>query len=64
MGYDDNPEAEFANPPLTTLRQPMEAVGAAAARLLIKMVEEPEAAVEQVLFETELVWRASVAPCQ
>ena len=64
VGYDDIPEAEFANPPLTTLRQPMEAVGAAAARLLIKMVEDPEAAAEQILFETELVWRASVAPCQ
>jgi DNA-binding LacI/PurR family transcriptional regulator len=63
IGYDDIPEAEFANPPLTTIRQPMEAVGAAAARLLIKMVEEPESSIEQVLFETELVWRASVAPC-
>jgi LacI family transcriptional regulator len=64
VGYDDIPEAEFANPPLTTIRQPMEAVGAAAARLLIKMVEDSESSVEQVLFDTELVWRASVAPCQ
>jgi LacI family transcriptional regulator len=64
VGYDDFPEAQFSNPPLTTIRQPMEAVGAAAARLLIKMVEDPDATAEQVLFETELVWRGSVAPCR
>jgi LacI family transcriptional regulator len=64
VGYDDIPEAEFANPSLTTVRQPMVAVGAAAARLLIKMVEDPELTPEQVLFETELVWRSSVVSLQ
>jgi LacI family transcriptional regulator len=64
VGYDDIPEAEFANPPLTTIHQPMVDVGAAAARLLIKMVEDPGAAPEQILFETELVWRSSVIPCK
>jgi LacI family transcriptional regulator len=59
VGYDDIPEAEFSNPPLTTIRQPMQEVGKAAARLLIKMIEDPESTPEQILFDTELVIRSS-----
>jgi DNA-binding LacI/PurR family transcriptional regulator len=35
VGFDDIEVAAFANPPLTTVRQPMEAVGALAASLVI-----------------------------
>jgi len=62
IGYDDIPEAEFANPPLTTIRQNMVEIGAAAARLLIHLVENPGAAAEQVLLGTQLVLRQSVHP--
>jgi LacI family transcriptional regulator, galactose operon repressor len=61
VGYDDIPEAEFADPPLTTIRQPMRAVGQAAAQLLIKLIEDPSAAPQQLLFNTELVSRSSCA---
>jgi DNA-binding LacI/PurR family transcriptional regulator len=61
VGYDDIPEAEFADPPLTTMRQPMRAVGQAAAHLLITLIEDPNAAPQQLLFNTELVSRSSCA---
>jgi LacI family transcriptional regulator len=59
VGYDDIPEAEFSDPPLTTIRQPMQEVGKAAARLLIKMVENPGSTPQQILFDPELVIRSS-----
>lgn len=62
VGYDDIPEAEFAGPPLTTVRQPMIEVGQLAARLLIQHINNPSAAPTQVLLDTELIIRSSVAP--
>jgi DNA-binding LacI/PurR family transcriptional regulator len=59
IGYDDIPEAEFDDPPLTTIRQPMQEVGKAAASLLIKLVEDPNASPQQILFDTELISRSS-----
>jgi LacI family transcriptional regulator len=59
VGYDDIPEAEYSDPPLTTIRQPMQEVGKAAASMLIKMIDEPDTAPLQVLFPTELVIRSS-----
>lgn len=59
VGYDDIPEAEFSNPPLTTIRQPMQEVGKAAARLLMQMIEDPQVTPQQILFGTELVIRSS-----
>ncbi len=61
IGYDDIPEAEFSNPPLTTIRQPMREVGKAAAKLLINLIEDPNATPQQTLFKTELVNRSSCA---
>jgi LacI family transcriptional regulator, galactose operon repressor len=61
IGYDDLPEAEFSDPPLTTMKQPMLEVGRAAANLLIKLVEDPKATPQQILFTTELVSRSSCA---
>jgi DNA-binding LacI/PurR family transcriptional regulator len=61
VGFDDIPEAEFADPPLTTIRQPMRQVGKAAAQLLISLIEDRNAAPQQLLFDTELVSRSSCA---
>ncbi|HEX9441318.1 MAG TPA: LacI family DNA-binding transcriptional regulator [Roseiflexaceae bacterium] len=61
VGYDDIPGAEYAAPPLTTIRQPMREVGAIATRLLIRAIEEPDAAPEEVLLRTELIRRSSCA---
>ena len=59
IGYDDIPEAEFSDPPLTTIRQPMEEIGQAATRLLVQMIEDLEATPKQALFDTELIVRSS-----
>jgi DNA-binding LacI/PurR family transcriptional regulator len=59
IGYDDIPEAEFSDPPLTTIRQPMQEIGQAATRLLIQMIENRDTTPTQVLFDTELIVRSS-----
>lgn len=63
VGYDDIPAAEYADPPLTTIRQPMREVGATAARLLIERIEQDEPAKGvmegEVLLSPELIQRAS-----
>ena len=59
VGYDDIPEAEFSDPPLTTIRQPMEEIGQAATRLLIQMINDRTAAPSQFLFDTKLIVRSS-----
>ncbi len=57
IGFDDQTEAEFATPPLTTMRQPAEEMGIAAAKALLKMISKNEYVVP--VLETELVVRES-----
>jgi alanine racemase len=59
IGYDDIPEAEFSNPPLTTIHQPLEEIGRATTRMLVQMIEDREATPTQFLFDTELIVRSS-----
>jgi LacI family transcriptional regulator len=61
VGYDDIPIAEYCEPRLTTIRQPMREVGAVATRLLIQAVEKPGAPQGEILLKTELVVRDSCA---
>lgn len=63
VGYDDIPEAEFADPPLTTVRQPMYEVGKLAARLLVQLIEDANSQHTQQLLDTELVIRSSCINC-
>ncbi|MGD8195742.1 LacI family DNA-binding transcriptional regulator [Herbiconiux sp. P18] len=62
VGFDDVPEAARLNPPLTTVRQPMQRIGAAAAELLIGLMngETPERT--HITLPTRLVRRATTAP--
>lgn len=59
VGFDDTPEAVRARPALTTIRQPLAAKGAAAARLLL--AAEPALDV-RIELPTQLIVRASTAP--
>jgi DNA-binding LacI/PurR family transcriptional regulator len=59
VGYDDIPAAAYADPPLTTIRQPMREAGALAARLLIDAIEGRSAQPHDVLLRTELAHRES-----
>jgi DNA-binding LacI/PurR family transcriptional regulator len=63
VGFDDNPVSAYATPPLTTVRQPFDAVARKGLRLLVQAIEKPdvEAAPASDL-PVELVVRASTAP--
>ncbi|MFD1714970.1 LacI family DNA-binding transcriptional regulator [Amnibacterium flavum] len=62
IGFDDIPEASQMNPPLSTIRQPMQKLGGAAAGLLLALMagESPEAT--RIRLPTRLVKRATTAP--
>lgn len=59
VGYDDILDAERADPPLTTVRQPIVEKGEQAAELLLQVLEN-EAANEHRTLPTELIVRRSV----
>jgi LacI family transcriptional regulator len=61
VGFDDIVLAEHANPPLTTVRQPIYEIGRQVCRILVRILSgEPLKAQEcQVIFEPELVIRDS-----
>lgn len=61
IGVDDIPLAAYFAPPLTTVRQDFAQIGRQAARLLIRAVEEPDAAPEHLLLPGDLVIRRSTA---
>jgi DNA-binding LacI/PurR family transcriptional regulator len=58
VGFDDAPLAAAATPPLTTVRQPVVAMGRELARMLLALVEG-EPGVDHVVAPTELVERAT-----
>src|SRR5689334_7610155 len=51
VGYDDSMLMACADPPLTTVRQPIEAIGRAAVELLVGQVEGSPVAAEELFFE-------------
>jgi DNA-binding LacI/PurR family transcriptional regulator len=61
IGYDDSALMACTDPPLTTVRQPIEAIGRAAVELLVGQVEGSSVAAEELFFEPELVARGSTA---
>jgi LacI family transcriptional regulator len=62
VGFDDIPVASALEPPLTTVRQPIERLGSTAVDLLLRVLENPsgkEVPVHRVILPTELVVRDS-----
>jgi len=59
VGYDDLPIAAAATPPLTTVRQPITEMAAAAVRALIEQIETPQAPRRPLRLPTTLVVRDS-----
>jgi DNA-binding LacI/PurR family transcriptional regulator len=60
VGFDDGPLAAVANPPLTTIHQPMEQLGREMALMLLAQISTGGVAVpEQLVLDTSLVERAS-----
>lgn len=64
VGFDNISLAAYVLPPLTTVAQPIYAIGEAAVRVLLRQLQNPDAAPETVTLNTELVVRQSTAPCR
>ena len=62
VGYDDSAWLVCTDPPLTTVRQPIQSMGASAVALLVNQMETVIAHPEELLFEPELVVRGSTGP--
>lgn len=61
VGYDDSPLIAFTDPPLTTVRQPVTAMGQAAVRALLEEIGGTPAPHSEFVFLPELVVRGSTA---
>jgi len=59
VGFDDSPLAAATEPPLTSVRQPIEEMGRELVRLLAESLGRTNRATRRVLLSTELVVRAS-----
>ncbi|MDY7085970.1 MAG: LacI family DNA-binding transcriptional regulator [Actinomycetota bacterium] len=62
VGFDDSALMTCTDPPLTTVRQPIEMMGQAAVDLLVNQIEGSGVEPDELLFEPELVVRGSTAP--
>jgi DNA-binding LacI/PurR family transcriptional regulator len=61
VGFDDSPLIAFTDPPLTTLRQPVAAMGFAAVRTLVDEINGHGTQRSEYVFPPELVVRGSTA---
>jgi LacI family transcriptional regulator len=59
VGFDNVPESALATPPLTTIAQPLKAIGAAALRMLVAMLDGTAPDQPHVQLPTTMVERAS-----
>ncbi|MFD7875990.1 LacI family DNA-binding transcriptional regulator [Streptomyces sp. NPDC059766] len=62
VGFDDLPEARWASPSLTTVRQPLAEMAATALRLLVRMMDGHRPEGTRTELSTHLVERSSTAP--
>ncbi|ELS50637.1 putative LacI family transcription regulator [Streptomyces viridochromogenes Tue57] len=63
VGFDDIPVSAYVTPPLTTVRQPFDAVAHEGLRLLVQAIEKPDVELPPPNDPpVELVLRASTAP--
>ncbi|MCW2782801.1 MAG: LacI family transcriptional regulator [Marmoricola sp.] len=64
IGYDDSAFMSSVEPPLTTVRQPIEAMGRAAVAALVGQIQGEDVSCDELLFEPELVVRRSTRPAR
>lgn len=62
IGFDDSALMGSVDPPLTTLRQPIEPMGRLVMELLTAQMKNEAPDIQEFLFEPELVVRASTGP--
>ena len=61
IGFDDIDFASAAVVPLSSVRQPSQLMGETALRVLLAEIDDPTSAAQQIVFEPQLVVRASTA---
>jgi LacI family transcriptional regulator len=61
-GFDGIEASGYASPPITTVRQPMAALGRAAIRALADRIADPSAPPQHVTLSVEVLLRASCPP--
>jgi LacI family transcriptional regulator len=59
VGFDDLPTAAHHNPPLTTIRQPIQTMGFKAVETLLDIIQNPTCQTQHILLPTELIVRSS-----
>jgi LacI family transcriptional regulator len=59
VGYDDIPLSSLLTPPLTTIKQNKDALGAIAMQLLLEEIHDPGHSHQQVQIQPTLVLRGS-----
>ena len=59
IGFDNVPESALAEPPLTTIEQPLHEMGAEAVRLVIDLIDNPSGPPARIVLPTRLVVRQS-----
>ena len=64
IGYDDEPDARFTRPALTTMRQPQFEMGIRAASLLFERIGNRDLPQRQVIVQPQLIERESTTPPQ
>jgi len=64
VGYDDSPLIAFTDPPLTTVRQSVQAMSEAAVRALLDEIAGEPAPRAEFVFRPELVVRSSTGACR
>jgi len=62
VGYDDSALMNCTEPPLTTVRQPIEPMGRTIIELLLRQISSDSATSDELFFEPELVVRGSTGP--
>ena len=62
IGYNDMPFVNRFNPPLTSVRIPLDTMGSLAATALLELMKEEKDEVESVILTPELIVRGSTAP--
>ena len=64
VGFDDSALMNATDPPLTTVRQPIEPMGRMIIELLVGQIRGTSVVTDEYLFEPELVVRGSTGPAK
>ena len=64
VGFDDSLFMSLVDPPVTTIRQPVEPMARAAVGLLAAQIAGREGRTSELLFEPELIVRSSTGPAK